>query len=243
MKSFDKLNCGIYCIEHVASGKKYIGSALNFRRRWDRHLSPLRNGKHNSRHLQFAWSKYGEAQFVFRTLVVCAPERLIFYEQLCIDAYQASDSRFGFNIAPTAGSRLGAKMPAAYVEKMRARLTGGSLTEKHKRKISASMRGMQSNTLGKKSSDATKEKIRAAMLNRISPTLGMKFGPETSQKHREAHIRNGRAKMSMEAATSVRARVAAGERRDAIAAEYNVALSTIGQIIRGNSWPEQGEAP
>lgn len=56
---------GIYKIINVVNNKFYIGSAVDLKRRKTRHFSELRNGKHNNRHLQAAWVKYGEQAFVF----------------------------------------------------------------------------------------------------------------------------------------------------------------------------------
>lgn len=56
---------GIYKIINVVNNKFYVGSAVNLSRRKTRHFSELRTGKHNNRHLQAAWNKYGEEAFVF----------------------------------------------------------------------------------------------------------------------------------------------------------------------------------
>lgn len=56
---------GIYKIINVVNNKFYVGSAVDLKRRKTRHFSELRTGKHNNRHLQAAWVKYGEQAFVF----------------------------------------------------------------------------------------------------------------------------------------------------------------------------------
>jgi group I intron endonuclease len=56
---------GIYKIINVINNKFYVGSAVDLKRRKTRHFSELRTGKHNNRHLQAAWVKYGEQAFVF----------------------------------------------------------------------------------------------------------------------------------------------------------------------------------
>lgn len=76
---------GIYQIVNTVNGKKYIGSAVNFRKRWRLHISCLRNGTHHSKHLQAAWNKYGEEAFTFEKIMECAKEELLDYEQLCLD--------------------------------------------------------------------------------------------------------------------------------------------------------------
>jgi group I intron endonuclease len=56
---------GIYKIINIVNNKFYVGSAVDLKRRKARHFSELRNGRHNNRHLQAAWIKYGEAAFIF----------------------------------------------------------------------------------------------------------------------------------------------------------------------------------
>jgi len=56
---------GIYKIINLINNKFYVGSAVDLKRRKARHFSELRNGKHNNRHIQAAWVKYGEQAFVF----------------------------------------------------------------------------------------------------------------------------------------------------------------------------------
>lgn len=56
---------GIYKIINIVNNRYYIGSAVNLRRRRTRHFSELRNNKHNNKHLQSAWNKYGEQAFIF----------------------------------------------------------------------------------------------------------------------------------------------------------------------------------
>ena len=50
------------------NGKKYVGSAVNFKRRRRKHRKSLRKGTHHSPHLQNAWNKYGEDNFKFDVL-------------------------------------------------------------------------------------------------------------------------------------------------------------------------------
>ena len=65
---------GIYKIINIINNKFYVGSAVDLKRRKTRHFSELRKGKHNNRHLQAAWQKYGEAAFIFVVVEELSPE-------------------------------------------------------------------------------------------------------------------------------------------------------------------------
>jgi group I intron endonuclease len=56
---------GIYKIINAINNKFYVGSAVDFKRRWINHRHRLRNGKHGNKHLLAAWNKYGEDKFIF----------------------------------------------------------------------------------------------------------------------------------------------------------------------------------
>jgi group I intron endonuclease len=59
---------GIYCIENVVSGKKYIGSSMNINKRFATHRSSLKHNRHHCAYLQRAVNKYGIDQFKFHII-------------------------------------------------------------------------------------------------------------------------------------------------------------------------------
>ncbi len=116
-------DCGIYQIEHLASGKKYIGSAVRLKRRLSKHKTDLRGGYHHSQKLQRAWAKYGEQAFVFSTIELVVDEtQLLAREQHWIDTLQAVTQ--GFNICPLAGNCHGRTLSPEHKAKLAASLTG-----------------------------------------------------------------------------------------------------------------------
>lgn len=138
------MKTGIYAIEHVESGKVYIGSAVDFVRRWGLHRYQLRRNKHHSNYLQHAWNKYGEGAFEFRKLITCEKEDLIFWEQLFINGHKAADMVFGYNSSPTAGNSLGWRPTPEQLVNMRAgfaKRPRRPQTEETKRKIGAAHAG------------------------------------------------------------------------------------------------------
>jgi len=93
---------GIYEIVNLLNGKRYIGSAVWFNKRFSIHRSSLRRNAHHSQALQRAWNKHGKEAFVFRFMLICSKHLLLFYEQRAIDLLKPE-----YNVNPTAGSNLG----------------------------------------------------------------------------------------------------------------------------------------
>ena len=67
------------------SGKQYIGSTVNFHRRYVFHLYYLARNKHHSPTMQNSYNKYGEMSFEHTILELVQPENLKAREQAWID--------------------------------------------------------------------------------------------------------------------------------------------------------------
>lgn len=106
---------GVYEIRNKVNGKRYIGSSVNLKRRFNSHHNTLKRSVHKNKHLQSAWEKYGKDNFEINILVYCSAKKATFYEQRCIDVYKPE-----YNKCPTASSMLGYVMPREKVEKHRA---------------------------------------------------------------------------------------------------------------------------
>jgi group I intron endonuclease len=89
---------GIYMIECVANGKKYIGQSLDIRKRCYGHTSLLRSNKHDNKYLQLAWNKYGGEAFEFWILREDKKENLNELEELFISELETTDRDEGFNL-------------------------------------------------------------------------------------------------------------------------------------------------
>ena len=167
------MGSGIYMIENVINGKKYIGSAVNINKRWYQHRYTLNRKIHDNSYLQNAWNKYGEENFEFIILEETEYSNLIDREQFYIDSYDVI--KFGYNLAPTDGNTLGFKF-----------------TEESRLKMSLKKKGKPSTRKNYKMSEETKKKISEA--NKISQK-GRKHSEETKGKMSEK--RKG-SKMSKE---------------------------------------------
>jgi len=180
---------GIYIITNNLNKHCYIGSALNIRKRWNRHKSDLCLQKHHSLYLQRAYNKYGSVNFTFTILLICDKKDLLFYEQRAIDRYKPE-----YNQCPVAGN-----------------CTGHKTSEEAKRKLSECFSGSKNPNFGKKHSDETKlkislgnkgkilsqetkDKISAKNKGRKSSLIGIPLSPEHREKMSKTKIENKSAK-------------------------------------------------
>lgn len=171
------MNSGIYTITSP-SGKRYVGSAVNFAVRWGTHRYRLRRGNHANCILQAAWNKYGEDGMKFERILECPVDQLIRREQEVIDRMNPE-----YNIARVAGSTFGMIHSDGAKARIGAAVRGKRYSEEHRRKISEGRKGMvftpnhranisaatkgktknQSSQRGRAHSEAHKAKIAAAM--------------------------------------------------------------------------------
>lgn len=75
------MNSGIY-IYTFASGKEYIGQAIDIQARWDQHTKKMQSGKHTNL-IQNEYNRYGLPQF--RVLMPCHPCHLDWVEAVYIN--------------------------------------------------------------------------------------------------------------------------------------------------------------
>lgn len=185
-------NIGVYKIENLVNGHKYVGSAGNIKKRWRAHVNDLRLGKHHSLYLQRAFDKYGEGNFTFSIIIECqSKDELIENEQKIIDLLSPE-----YNICKVAGSPLGIKHTEETRKKISASLVGNKNsqgkvhTDEWKVRMAEIMRGNK-HSLGVKQSDESKEKKRIACTGQhlgSKPWLGRKHTQEEIEKIRSTHI-------------------------------------------------------
>lgn len=188
--------CGIYQIRHIESGKVYIGSSNNTKRRWTQHSSQMRRGCHPNKKLSNAVNKYGVAGFVFELLEQCERENLILREKFWIDAKNAvdggynvrrqPDSSLGVALSAEAKAKLkqlfaGRKMPPQAIAASVAARTGRPLSESTRRKISEAHKGRGLTAEHKEKISVAKKGQVVSLETRKKLSefqIGRKFSPE-----------------------------------------------------------------
>lgn len=116
---------GIYIIQNSKNKKIYIGSAININKRWACHISLLKNNKHNNKHLQLSWNKYGFENFNFRIIEYCEKEILLEREQYYLNLYLKANEfpknnffiKKGYNLNPVSTSRYNSKQSKESIKK------------------------------------------------------------------------------------------------------------------------------
>lgn len=150
---------GIYTITNLIDGKMYVGFAIVFNTRKNDHWDKLRKNKHKNIHLQRAWNKYGEENFVFEILEECENKFLTSQEHYWATILNTHNREYGYNLRPTNPfgktivpkemrdkmSKLykGRKLPKSTHEKLweSRRKSGWTMSQEQKNKIGNANKG------------------------------------------------------------------------------------------------------
>jgi len=76
---------GIYLIVNTVNGKRYVGSSIKIKNRLKDHYYRLNGKRHDNKHLQCAWNKYGKDAFRFMILEEHDEDVLLTFEQFWIN--------------------------------------------------------------------------------------------------------------------------------------------------------------
>lgn len=243
---------GIYCIENIVSGGKYVGSAINVVKRIKEHQRLLRRLQHHNRHLRYAWGKYGSQAFCYYVLEnVHDKDKLLDREQYYIDLLEPS-----YNIRRiAAGTNLGVKWSEETLEKMseakigkknsfygkthspevKAKFSkqrrGRKLTEEWKRRIGDGVRGEKNGMYGRTRSPEVCETIRQKL-------IGFKHSEETKEKmRRRKGSKQSSAKLNEAKAKVIKLVLSETNIPQYVLAKwYGVTGGAISVINRGIAW-------
>ncbi len=117
------VQCGVYKIRYLQTGREYIGASQNMWRRGKAHGGMLRRGEHKNAALQRDANAGHKMRF--EVLLVCAPKDMLMYERLIMAAtkrcYNIRPSQTPEHIATlTRVRRAKAKLTDAQVAAIRA---------------------------------------------------------------------------------------------------------------------------
>jgi len=154
----------------MVNGNRYIGSAVDLSTRRSQHFYSLRKGNHHSLHLQAAYNKYGEENFVFTVLYECAEEDRLRCEQEEIDLLKPE-----YNHRTIAYSNYGIKWTNESKERLRNAMVGRIASEETKLKMSMARKGHPT-------SEETRRKIGLANSIALKGKPGHPISEETRAK-------------------------------------------------------------
>lgn len=181
------MESGIYQIHNTVNNNRYVGSAVNIKSRWSKHMGDLRRGTHYNAHLQSAWNKYGEVNFNFMVIEEVEKSELIIREQHYIDCLSPE-----YNILPIAGSPLGSKHSEETKTKIGTSNKGRIVSPETRYKIGLKSLGrVFTEEVKMKLSNIRKGKKQSPehVLNRTSKQVGQRRSEETRKKMSEAQYK------------------------------------------------------
>lgn len=187
---FSKNKSGIYLIKNLINNKFYIGSTINFRKRYNNHIYSSKKNKNGCTYLQKSFLKYGIENFSFEIIEISNLENLIKREQLYINLLKPN-----YNIAKVAGSCLGVKRSEEFCKKNSILHKGKTISKEQREKQSKSLKGIKRSkeTLEKMSkaqkgrviTEEVRRKISKSLSGRVGRTKGISKTEEQKEKIRK----------------------------------------------------------
>lgn len=192
------MNSGIYEIVNTTNQHRYIGSAVDFTRRFREHTYRLNGQRHHAQPLQRAWNKYGAAAFEMHPIMLVNGDGLLQWEQKYLDEFKPEYNIALNAIAPMAGRKRTAESRA----RMSVIMKGKNVGKKHPPRtpeqcaqISARQKGVRRKPLslehkakvsachlGRKRSPETRARLSAAAFARYGNTTGVHKNPKARKQ-------------------------------------------------------------
>jgi group I intron endonuclease len=142
----DEIVGGIYKIVNVINNKIYVGSAKNFKVRWNKHISSLKNNHHHNILLKRAFDKYGIDNLKFEIIEVISDFTILKQkEQYYLDTlYPFGDNGYNISVNSTGGDNLSQNPNRDVIVKNMSKiikLTHKNRSEERKKEISFNLLG------------------------------------------------------------------------------------------------------
>lgn len=168
-------NCfGIYGIKNKINSKIYVGqTGESFIRRYWHHNWLLKNNKHDNRHLQSAWNKYGESNFIFYVIEIVDSKSLLDDLEIKYIKYY-KELKLSYNILDGGGGHLGVPInenaKRIIGEKNRKNMLGKKHSEKTKIKMSIARKGKHQHRSSDKITENDAYNIKKLLIQKYTPS-------------------------------------------------------------------------
>lgn len=175
---------GIYKITNKFNNRIYIGSTVDFMKRWAAHQSDLFHNRHPNQYMQNDYNackkEYGEEPLTYEILEMVSKSELLIREQHYLDLFFDNKSQC-YNICEKAGNTLGYKPSEKTKALWREQRKGKDMSKATKASVAA--------RIGKPRSEETKKRIRSAHLGKkLSESTKNKLRKPKSAEHIEKLI-------------------------------------------------------
>ena len=187
---------GIYSIENIVNGCRYIGQSIHIETREYEHFNALERGVHFNQHLQNAFDSYGRNCFRFSVLEECDTSELSSREIYWMNQYGGyqSDSlynlveggrntsgennpNYGKHWSPEWKSAQSARMKSYFADPTNHPMYGKKHSEESKIRMSKAQQGKtQTQESKKKKSETMKRHFQEGL---VSPMLGKHHSEKT----------------------------------------------------------------
>jgi len=185
---------GIYKIVSLINDKVYVGSSVNLKSRRYLHFYRLKQNKHDNKHLQNAYNKYGKENFIWEIIEYVEhnenkdilKKELLEREQYWIDKLNACNRLVGYNMCLEAGSSLGVMRTLEFRNKIRKIKLGRKHSEQTKQKISKTHKKLGTlppSNKGMELSEETKRKMSITAKNMSEETKRKMSESSKGNKH------------------------------------------------------------
>ena len=192
---------GIYKITNKFNGRIYVGSTIDFVKRWGAHQSDLLHNRHSNQFLQNDYDlckkKHGSEPLTYEIVEFVSRDELLIREQYYLDMY-FDEKNNTYNICKTAGNSLDRKPSEATKALWRQQRKGKDMSNATKASIAArtgvarteeTKRKIKEAHLGVPMSEQAKEKLRrpktAAHIQKLIAAK-QNISEETKNKMRKA---------------------------------------------------------